>query len=207
MLALMHQAEPYGHLVLNGKPIDDATLARMVGESPAKVRRAREELERAGTFSRDEDGAIYSRRMVKDEHIRNVRSDAGKQGGNPALVGAKDKREVKQTNKQNPTPSSSSSSSSSTSSKEREERARAVELSVDWQPPDWTPARLLMAGAPQAWTPQIVGAFVAHYRGQSLLKTEKEWGELFVKWMLREQTFGRRNDDSETAKFVAGGAA
>jgi hypothetical protein len=34
-------------------------------------------MEKAGTFSRDEAGAIYSRRMVRDSHISEVRRQAG----------------------------------------------------------------------------------------------------------------------------------
>lgn len=109
MLDLMHDGEPRGYLTAGGVPIDDATLARMVGAPLAKVRRWREELEQRGVFSRTDAGVIYSRRMVKDEHIRQVRAAAGKQGGNPALL---DKQKSKQspnhppnqTGEQNPTP-------------------------------------------------------------------------------------------------------
>jgi DNA-binding Lrp family transcriptional regulator len=124
MLALMHEGSPYGHLTIGGQPMTDAQLARMVGESPSRVKKLLAELERNGVFSRTEAGVIYSRRMVRDEHIRNVRAEAGKLGGNPNLiVGAKDNPEVtpkvggldKQIDKQKPTPSSSTSSSSSAS--------------------------------------------------------------------------------------------
>lgn len=109
MISHMHQAEPYGHLVLNGRPIDEATLGRMVGAAPNKVRRLIEELERSGTCSRREDGALYSRRMVKDEQLRNERAEFGRLGGNPQLV----KGKVNPPLNPKPTPSSSSSSSSS----------------------------------------------------------------------------------------------
>lgn len=110
MMCIAHEAEEYGVLALNGKPMTEAQLSRMVGESPKVVKEMLVELEDAGVFSRREDGAIYSRRMVKDEHIRNVRSDAGKKGGNPNF--AKDL--PKQNHKQVLTPSSSSSASAKT---------------------------------------------------------------------------------------------
>lgn len=107
MLCLMHDAEPYGHLVVgDGQAVDAPTLARMIGESAATARRLLGELEAAGVFSRTPAGVIYSRRMVKDEHIRTVRAAAGKLGGNPNLVPSrpdnrtgsdKDKGEVNQT--------------------------------------------------------------------------------------------------------------
>lgn len=105
MLDLMHDGEPYGHLTAGGEPITDAQLARMVGESLSNVRRWLAELERKGVFSRTETGVIYSRRMVKDEHIRQVRKASGSKGGNPALLDNQpDNQPPKQADKQKPTP-------------------------------------------------------------------------------------------------------
>ena len=109
LMCIAHESDRYGHLSVNGRAMDAKQIARMVGESPAAVAKLLAELEAAAVFSRGEDGVIYSRRMVKDEHIRDVRAAAGKKGGNPNLVGGL----LKQTGEQKPTPSSSSSSSSS----------------------------------------------------------------------------------------------
>ena len=109
LMCIAHESDAYGHLSINGKAMSAPQLARMVGESQPAISKLLAELSDAGVFSRTEQGVIYSRRMVKDEHIRNVRSEAGRLGGNPDLLGQK----VKQNKKQIPTPSSSSSSSSS----------------------------------------------------------------------------------------------
>ena len=55
---------------------------------------------------------ITSRRIVRDEYIRNIRKEAGSKGGNPHLK-QEEKQEllVNQNDEQKPTPSSSSSSS------------------------------------------------------------------------------------------------
>lgn len=114
MICIMHQSEPYGHLRINGRALDSDVLSRMIGATPREVRGWLGELENAGVFARDTDGAIVSRRMVRDEDIRRRRAAGGKLGGNPALM---DKEKVME--KVNlppnlpPTPSSSSSSSSS----------------------------------------------------------------------------------------------
>ena len=122
LMCIAHEASPYGYLAINGKPMTDAQISRMVGVSPAVLNKSLMELEEAGVFSRDDSGVIFSRRMVKDEHIRSIRASAGKAGGNPNLVRqdiAFDCLEglglLKQNSKQSPTPSSSSSSSSSNS--------------------------------------------------------------------------------------------
>ncbi len=114
LMCVAHESDEYGVLSVNRKPLTTQQLARTVGESPAVIGKLLEELEQAGVFSRNEAGAIFSRRMVKDEHLRNVRASAGRLGGNPNLLNQKDKQTNKQPGKQSPTPSSSSSSSNPT---------------------------------------------------------------------------------------------
>lgn len=70
MISFMHQAQPYGHLTFNGRPVDAGQLAKMVGEAPKDVARWMNELSAAGVYSTDENGAIYSRKMVRDELAR-----------------------------------------------------------------------------------------------------------------------------------------
>lgn len=77
MLDLMHDGEPYGHLTAGGVPIDDATLAGLAGISTRKTTALLFELEGKKIFSRTESGAIYSRRMVRDEAKRNARAAGG----------------------------------------------------------------------------------------------------------------------------------
>ena len=86
-ICLMHEGSPYGHLKVNGKVIDDKTLARMVGGEAGEVKKLLAELTESGVASRGTDGCIISRRMVRDEEIRTARAAGGKQGGNPKLVG------------------------------------------------------------------------------------------------------------------------
>lgn len=67
MICIMHSAEPYGHLVAAGQPITCAELARIVGESKGDVTKWLAELNRRQVYSVTSEGAIYSRRMVRDE--------------------------------------------------------------------------------------------------------------------------------------------
>ncbi len=115
LMCIAHESAEYGVLSLNGKAMTDQQIARLVGEPIQALSRLLAELEAAGVFSRDDKGAIFSRRMVKDERLRDIRAKAGRLGGNPNLVKQKDKQQdnqsTKQSGKQSPTPSSSSSSS------------------------------------------------------------------------------------------------
>lgn len=118
MMALMHEGTPYGHLTVGSEALTDTKLAKMVGESVGKVKKILSELEAHGVFSRV-DGVIFSRRMVRDEHIRNVRAQSGKKGGNPELVDPpSDNHLVDDLVNQKQTPSTSSSPSTASSASE-----------------------------------------------------------------------------------------
>lgn len=74
MLCIMHEASPYGHLVLGGHAVSNDVLARMAGAGVDEVSAMLIELESAGVLSRTRKGVIYSRRMVKDRN----RSEKGR---------------------------------------------------------------------------------------------------------------------------------
>jgi hypothetical protein len=80
MNCLMHDCEPYGHLCVGTSPMQPAQLARLVGVTPKECAELLAELEAAGVFSRASDGAIYSRRMVRDEDLRERRARGGNAG-------------------------------------------------------------------------------------------------------------------------------
>lgn len=112
IMCIMHQSDVYGFFpsILIEMPIDkkiDAVkndqismidrmlelnkdfcsqLSRMVGSSESEVHRCMRELARAQVFSFSDDGRVFSKRMVKDENLRNVRAASGRLGGNPAFT-------------------------------------------------------------------------------------------------------------------------
>lgn len=83
MLFIMHNGEPRGVMRAGERRLDSTeTIARMVGTSPDEnVAGLLAELETAGVFSRDADGTIFSRRMVRDTELARKRSEAGTKGG------------------------------------------------------------------------------------------------------------------------------
>jgi hypothetical protein len=109
MLCIMHQGEPYGHLVINGNPIGSALLSRMVGASKKEVDGWLEELESAAVFSRNDELVIFSRRMARDEEIRIARATGGilgaEHGSKGGPHGAKGGRPRKEGGNKNPPPS------------------------------------------------------------------------------------------------------
>lgn len=120
MICIMHQGTDYGYLKVNHKVILTANLARMVGSTLPEVEGWLAELEGAGVFSRDASGCVFSRRMIKDEELRNIRAKGGKLGGNPVLMSAKTPQPKVNLDANLPLTPSSSSSSSSSSDAERE---------------------------------------------------------------------------------------
>lgn len=86
MLALMHESERYGYLLVNGKPPSDRQLAIQAGALFDEIPAALAELEAEGVFSRDRNGVIYSRRMIRDEKKADHARKVGKKGGNPRLA-------------------------------------------------------------------------------------------------------------------------
>ena len=115
MLCLMHQGSDYGYLKVNHRPILPVNLSRISGATLEETEGYLDELAKAGVYAVDGDGCIYSKRMIRDENIREKRASGGVLGGNPALKNIAQKVMDKDNLNANlqPTPSSSSSSSSS----------------------------------------------------------------------------------------------
>lgn len=112
ILCLMHECSQRGKLLLNGQPMPEDALARLLGLDKQILTKTLTTLLAFGVASTDgETGALVSRRMVRDEEIRVIRQKAGRMGGNPGLLNQKFNQNQTALLKQNQTPSSSSSTS------------------------------------------------------------------------------------------------
>lgn len=80
MMGLMWESTERGYLTLNEKPVITPVISRMLGIDITTFERALKQMEEYNVFSRRNDGAIYCRKMVRDEEIRRNRSKAGKVG-------------------------------------------------------------------------------------------------------------------------------
>lgn len=150
LMCIMHEADEYGTLTVNGKGMTLQQIARMVGESPAALKKLLDELEDAGVFSRADDGSIYSRRMIRDENLRSVRAAGGEAGKSFGQLGAehgkKGGRPRKETGVKKPPLEPPPSSSSSSSSKNRGDQAATTGLdpaAAASPPPDPIQSRAL----------------------------------------------------------------
>ncbi len=85
LIAIMHKAETYGHLLIAGTSPSDAEIARAIAMEARTVRAGIAELERWRVFSRTAEGVIYSRRMVEDAAQAERDAENGRGGGNPRL--------------------------------------------------------------------------------------------------------------------------
>jgi hypothetical protein len=85
MICLMHEATPYGHLLIHGQTPNEAQLASLTGIHIAEIPDLVAELERHGVFSRTREGVIYSRKLVRMASKSVKAQKNGKKGGNPSL--------------------------------------------------------------------------------------------------------------------------
>lgn len=94
MICLAYECEEIGVFQTSNVPWSDSDIAVAIGGDLAENLRAIEELLAKGVCSRNQAGAIFCRRIVREEAKARACSIAGKKGGNPALKGDV-KRQVK----------------------------------------------------------------------------------------------------------------
>lgn len=130
MLCIMHEASPYGHLVLGGHAVSNDVLARMSGTGADEVGALLSELESAGVFSRTRKGVIYSRRMIKDRS----RSEKGRKSVNKRWT--QESRNVGENEAPNRSPNRDSTTQKpeARSQKERGDKPLSARAIPDWLP-------------------------------------------------------------------------
>lgn len=116
----MHDSPKRGHLLMpSGLPMPIPALARILGLAIPALTKTLGRIAAAGVSSQDDAGAVINRRMVRDQKIREARTEAGRLGGNPDLLNQKLNPKLNPEDNdgvnRNPTPSYSSSSSTSSS--------------------------------------------------------------------------------------------
>jgi hypothetical protein len=90
-LCVASEGEPYGYLTVKGRQLGVSDIARLAGVTETECDALLSELDRNGVFSRARNGAIYSRRLVRDQKKAAVARKNGEKGGNPTLSNKKEK--------------------------------------------------------------------------------------------------------------------
>jgi hypothetical protein len=85
LLCVAAQANPVGHLVLNGRALTTTDMQRIVGGDASEIETLLAELESNGVYSKTRKGILYSRRIVRDAKKAEIARKNGKKGGNPSL--------------------------------------------------------------------------------------------------------------------------
>lgn len=88
LLCLMWDGSPRGYLRVQGRPLVERDIARLTGVPAKVVRAAMAELDANEVASRAEDGALYSRRMVRDAAVAAARAAGGEAGAEHGQKGA-----------------------------------------------------------------------------------------------------------------------
>ncbi|MFD1156947.1 hypothetical protein [Roseovarius aestuarii] len=85
MVCIMHDAKPYGHLLIAESVPTDAQLSSIVGIPVEELQSLLSELEKSKVFSKKRSSVIYSRKLVRmQEKVVKARKN-GIKGGNPKL--------------------------------------------------------------------------------------------------------------------------
>ena len=157
MLCIMHESQERGVLTLNGKPMPTPAIARQLGITADECEAIIETLLDYGVaMRRPSDGAICSRRMIRDEEARIERkkklSDAGRRGAQKKWGGDRvGHAEAMPDPKPGPCSENSSSSSSSPSGLNTENSTSSL-VSDDETPPRHDPPKSAMKrAAPVQW--------------------------------------------------------
>lgn len=93
MIGYMWESTERGYLTLNGNPVITGVISKMIGVDITEMEQALEQMEQFNVFSKREDGAIYCRKMIRDEEMRKLKAKAGKKGmrkrygNNPVITG------------------------------------------------------------------------------------------------------------------------
>lgn len=80
ILGYMWESTERGYLTLNGNPVTTSVIAKMIGIDVKKMEDSLKEMEQFNVFSIRKDGAIFCRKMIKDEELRKLKAKAGRAG-------------------------------------------------------------------------------------------------------------------------------
>jgi hypothetical protein len=201
MLCVMHEASPYGHLILGGRAVSNDVLARIGGLGVDECGALLSELESAGVLSRTRKGVIYSRRMVKD----HSRSEIGRKSVNKRYSQTAEKQSEKAAPSRSPSRTATTQKPEDRRNLSVSARGRAkpkVPLPDDWKPEPFgegTQSRKIELSWKSDERARQIEAFRAHH-----LKNDgrfSDWQQAWSTWVLNSPGFARTSRTAEPANY------
>jgi len=85
LICYAHNSEKYGFLVINSKNFDKKMIKKVLNLKKSGIKSFLELIEN-GVIGIAEDGAFYSRRLLKEKKLADESREHGRKGGNPKLL-------------------------------------------------------------------------------------------------------------------------
>lgn len=215
-LSIMHEATPYGHLVVNGRRVGGDALARMVGTSTDEVAALLAELNEAGVFEVTSEGIIFSRRMVRDQQkAAKGRKAVQRRWSDGTKEVAENATENRLPNR-SPTTDPNTYIPDTRKGKNQEANAscqktgppkgrkRATILPEDWQPSPDLIAFAIGEGLTESEVNRETDRFRNHWKAKSTVKDgrKSDWNATFRNWITSPYGLAAKRRDQR----VAGGS-
>ncbi len=233
LLCIAAKSSPTGFVAIAGRPCASTDIARLTGVSEQEVESLLGELSRNGVFSRDAQGRIYCRRMVRDNRKRAKQRQNGAKGGQSSYLNGKGIfSPPEQTPERPPEQPSEPQKPESifhlpdksppkgpptvlSPPPKAKPKAEVIALSSDWALPDaWREIAQNRGWGLAAIDRQAVKfkQYFGFGKGVGTKRSEKGWGQSWLNWLDRElkrnpdaATFGKEDDPAASA-FVSASA-
>jgi hypothetical protein len=222
LICIMHEAEPYGHLLVRGKQPHDRLLSVMVGVPLGELPSLLSELEENEVFSRNEDGIIFSRGMVRDEETHQQSSMFGKKGAAAKLRKEKaEKLASRGTLKGGPKPPHKGWLQLESEEEREEDKEEDKEpplvpptdlkptkrpLPGDWEPEEFgegTDCRSIVDGWSDQEAKHQVERFKAHHERDG--NRYANWQAAWKTWVLNSVKFADRDEHRDRGRHQGSG--
>ncbi|MDE2029183.1 MAG: hypothetical protein KGI97_01325 [Alphaproteobacteria bacterium] len=200
LLCLAAKSNPTGFVAVAGRPCSSTDIARLSGVSEQEVGSLLGELSRNGVFSRDAQGRIYCRRMVRDNRKRQKLRQNGAKGGQASFLNGKGifaayEQNTEQPSEQGSEPQKPESRVHKPESKPpvgppaAKPKAEAIPITPDWSLPESWRETARTRGWSDAAVDQQAVKFKQYFgfgKGSGLRRGDKGWRQAWLNWLDRE---------------------
>ncbi len=199
LLCLAAKSNPTGFVAVAGRPCSSTDIARLSGVSEQEVESLLGELSRNGVFSRDAQGRIYCRRMVRDNRKRQKLRQNGAKGGQASFLNGKGifaptEQNIEQPSEQGSEPQKPESRVHKPESKPpvgppAKPKAEVSALAADWSlPEDWRDVAKSRGWADSAIEQQAMRfkQYFGFGKGSGIRRSDKGWRQAWLNWLDRE---------------------